>query len=385
VLEIGRNLCNMGHQTLVFSGRRSTAQNHWYYEDCPVRELEKPYNAKALSCLKSRVEHGKLDVLFWPFAWRGAYHNKSVIETVKVPIVWYVPGACYLFRQVVRAVPDLGARSVLPFFVQSIYPKRYLVRQTSSSNGGLIITASEHTRSAVCRAGWPARNAFAVLPGKSSETAPNGDGDPEVFQKINKQLDGRPFYLFMGPAAAIRGTNQLLKAFSSLARKRADLYLVCLFRSDRWVDNSRMRKRIESADFKERIICVWQSVSRSDLSAFPDACHAVVLPFLLVPSEIPLAVLEAAGHRKPVLTTGPGGTADFAEEFGVTAPSGRSGPLANAMLRLLEDKSLYAKKCAAAEQIYKSHPTWKQTAEAWLSVAQNAVGRASDACIGKIC
>lgn len=384
VLEIGRNLCEMGHQTLVFSGRRSAPGYHWYYGNCPVRELEKPYTAKAMDRLRSRVEHGKLDVIFWPFAWRGACYNSSLLEVIKVPIVWYVPGACYLFRQVVRAIPDLGARSVLPFFVQSVYPKKYLVRRTSSSNGGLIITASEHTRSAICQAGWPARNVFAVLPGKSSEPPPNGDGGPEVFEKIKRRLDGRPFYLFMGPPTAIRGVNQLLKAFASLARKRSDVCLVCLFRSDRWVDNSRIRKRVENTAFRERITCVWHSVAGSDLSAFLDACHAVVLPFLLVPSEIPLAVIEAAGHRKPVLTTGPGGTAGFVEEFGMTAPSGRSGPLAEAMLRLLEDESLYAKKCAAAEQVHKSHPTWRQTAEAWLSVARQAVRRAAEAGIGKV-
>ena len=384
VLEIGRNMCEMGHQALVLSGRRSLPQNQWYYGDCPVEEFGKPYTVEALDRLRRRVENRKLDVMFWPFAWRGAWRNRNLLEVMKIPIVWYVPGACYLFRQVLRAIPGLGLRSVLPFFVQSVYPKKCLVKHTSSPNARLMITASEYTRLAVCRAGWPAKDVFAAFPGKSSDRTSDGDDEPTVFEGVKRQLDGRPFYLFMGPPTAIRGINQLLKAFASLARKRPDVCLVCLFRSDRWVDNTKIHRRVRGTGFHDRIACVWQSVTRSDLSAFLDACHAVVLPFLLIPSEIPLTVIEAAGHHKPVLTTGPGGTASFVEEFGITVPSGCSGPLTNAMLRLLEDEPFYADKCVAAHKVYRGHPTWKQTAQAWLSVAQEAVGRGAEVAVEKV-
>jgi glycosyltransferase involved in cell wall biosynthesis len=149
--------------------------------------------------------------------------------------------------------------------------------------------------------------------------------------------------------------------------------LVCLFRSDPGIDVAAIRRRIESRRYAERIICVWESVRKVDLEAFLEACHAVVLPFLLVPSEIPLAVIEAAGHRKPVITTGPGGTADFARPFGLAVPPANSSALAAAMLQLLEDRQLYAGKCDAARRIYAAHPTWEEVAQSWLSVADRAV------------
>jgi glycosyltransferase involved in cell wall biosynthesis len=374
VLEIGLNLCEMGHQALIFSGRRSPRRDHWYYGNCPVKELLKPYTTEALARLTRHAEHSRLDAIFWPFAWRGALRNRSLLKAMRVPVVWYVPGACYLFRQVVRAMGGLSLRSVMPFFVQSVYPRKYLVSHTLGPNARFMVTASEYTRLAVCRAGWRAQDVYSVFPGKSLGRTPDHSDRPWVFESVQRQIGGRPFYLFMGPAAAIRGTEPLLKAFASLAGKRPDVCLVCLFRSDRWVDSAGIRRQVERTAFRERIVCVWQSVPRSDLSAFLDACYAVVLPFLLVPSEIPLAVIEAAGHHKPVLTTGPGGTAGFVEEFGMTVSPGRSGELADAMLRLLEDETLYADKCAAARRIYGKHPTWRQTAQTWLSVAQKAVG-----------
>ena len=39
------------------------------------------------------------------------------------------------------------------------------------------------------------------------------------------------------------------------------------------------------------------------------------------------------------------------------------------MLRLLDDRQLYADKCGAAQRMYAAHPTWDQVAQSWLSVA----------------
>jgi glycosyltransferase involved in cell wall biosynthesis len=165
----------------------------------------------------------------------------------------------------------------------------------------------------------------------------------------------------------------LLRAFDLVARKRSDICLVCLFRSDPGADVAAVRRRIESECYAKRIICVWESLGKLDLEAFLEACHAVVLPFLLVSSEIPLAVIEAAGHHKPVITTGPGGTADFARPFGLVVPPAHSGALAAAMLQLLEDRQLYADKCDVARRVYAGHPTWQEVAQAWLSVAEKAL------------
>jgi glycosyltransferase involved in cell wall biosynthesis len=244
-----------------------------------------------------------------------------------------------------------------------------------------MITASEFNRSAVCRAGWPADNVFVVPPGKPVDRTPAKGDEPIVFNAAQNKLAGRPFYLFLGPPTGIRGIRQLFQAFELLAGKRPDVCLVCLFRSDSQTDvaarlsspKSDIRRKVEGGPYAGRIVCVWKSVGRADLNAFLEGCYAVVLPFLLVPSEIPLAVIEAAGHRKPVITTGPGGAADFVREFGLAVPSGHSKALAQAMLRLLEDGQLYTHKCRAAQRVSAAHPTWDQVAQLWLSTAEKAI------------
>ncbi len=374
VLEIGKAVCTAGHPTTVFSGRRHPAENHWTYGDCPVVEVAKPYASGTRDNLQRLVQRERFDVLFWPVAWCSARRQGRVLRT-SLPIIWYVPGACYSLRQAVRAIPDLGIRSVLPFVLQSVYPKRHLVRRIRCPAGSLMITASPFSRSAVCRAGWPAEDVFAIPPGKAADHGSATGDEPIVFNAVRSRLAGRPFYLFLGPPTGIRGIRQLLQAFGWLARQRPEVSLVCLFRSDAHTDVARLRRKVEGGSFSDRIICLWQSVGRADLDAFLEACHAVVLPLLLVPSEIPLAVIEAAGHRKPVITTGPGGTADFVREFGLAVPSGHGKALTEAMLRLLDDQPLYAEKCGAAARMYAAHPTWDEVARRWLIVAQTALRR----------
>jgi glycosyltransferase involved in cell wall biosynthesis len=379
VLEIGRAAREAGHQTKVLSGRRHPTGDRWAYGRCLVEEIEKPYSDESRDRFQRLIRREGFDVLFWPVAWCSARRQGALLAQTSIPIVWYVPGACYLARQALRALPDLGVRSGLPFLLQALYPKRRLIKRLRRPATSLMITASPFNQSVVCRAGWPADEVFVVPPGKPMDRVPGNDQEPIVFNTIRSRLGGRPFYLYLGPPTRIRGIRQLLQAFGRLARRRADVCLVCLFRSDPQTDIGPVRRMAESGLHPERILCVWESVRKVDLEAFLEACHAVVLPFLLVPSEIPLAIIEAAGHQKPVITTGPGGTADFVRPFGLAVPSGRRQALADAMLALLEDKPLYADKCGAARRIYATHPTWEEVARSWLLIAAHAIQRATQA------
>jgi len=373
VLEIGQAACGAGHQARVLSGRRRPTGNRWAYGNCPVEEIEKPYSNGPMDSFQRVIHREGVDVLFWPVAWYSARQQENLLRRTSIPIVWYVPGACYRARQAVRAIPDLGVRSAFPFLLQALYPRRHLVKRLRSPAARLMITVSQFNRSAVCRAGWPGEDVFVIPPGKPADRASANGEEPTVFDTAKSRLGGRPFYLYLGPPTRIRGVRQLLEAFDLLASRRADVCLICLFRSDPKTDITGVRKIVEGRSHAERIFCVWESVGRADLNAFLEACYAVVLPFLLVPSEIPLAIIEAAGHRKPVITTGPGGTADFVRESGLTVPSGQRKALAEAMLRLLDDKQLHADKCGAAQRRYATHPTWNEVAQSWLLIAAQAI------------
>ncbi len=295
-----------------------------------------------------------------------------MIDRLSIPIVWYIPGAHYSFWQVMRSMPALGIRSSLPYLVQSVYPKKYLRKKILSPTSHHMITVSEFNRRIICKAGWPSHDVKTIPPGKARFT--DNNMPPTQFNRWRHSLEGVRYFLFFGPPQAIRGIGQVLSAFSRVARHHSSVRLVCLFRSDAGVDAARWKRRIAQLDCKDRVVCLWESVDPPDLVAFLKQCYAVLKPFLLIPSEIPLAVIEAAGFQKPVLTTGPGGTAEFAEKFGTTTSPGNSRALAQAMLQLLDNEQFYADKCKAAQEVYAAHPTWNEVSKLWISMAMKAVG-----------
>ena len=148
------------------------------------------------------------------------------------------------------------------------------------------------------------------------------------------------------------------------------VHLICLFRSDSNVDINQEQKRISKIGLNKNIHCIWKSLKPEDLSIFINECYAVILPFLLVPSEIPLAIIEAAGFGKPVISTAEGGTGEFVDKFGLTIKPNSIKELMNQMKILLENDSIYKQKCKNAKNIYDYCPTWEEVAEKWESLTE---------------
>ena len=127
-------------------------------------------------------------------------------------------------------------------------------------------------------------------------------------------------------------------------------------------------RAIEEAGAGERIMACWASASPPELDWFLQHAFAVLKPFIIVPSEIPLAVIESAQYGKPVIGFRGDGTGRYIEEIGLAVPRMDVKALAQAMERLLSDQDVYRSRCAAASATYAGHPTWSEVAQQWLHV-----------------
>ena len=143
--------------------------------------------------------------------------------------------------------------------------------------------------------------------------------------------------------------------------------------SDGVLDVDKIQREIGNLRNKGRVFTIWQSLESSQLDAFIRSSHALVQPFVLIPSEIPLAIIECMAWGKPVIITNTEGSGQFAELFGLLSAPGNIKDLAGNMLKLLENDALYAEKSSAARKLYENHPTWHEVALAWLDVGQSLV------------
>ena len=313
VVEVAIGMGKAGHKVLILSGRPRTKGGEWLCRTVSIREVAKPRTSAERLTLLDQIREENLDILYWPFAWLGARKARRFLNKLSMQIVGYVPGSRYLFRSVLRAIPSIGLGFALPYLAQSLYSTSRLVTEMKLAGVESVVTMTEFNSQTLIRGGWPKDRVAVTAPGKSPLVTPD-IGSP-FLQRIMKAIGKNPFFLFFGPPTPIRGVNQLLDAFPRIAMFNGDARLVCLFRADSNVNIPLVRQRIKKLGLGGRIHCIWESVTRGELAAFLNACHVVVLPFLLVPSEIPLAIIEAAGYGKPVISTGPSGTGEYVKRI----------------------------------------------------------------------
>lgn len=371
VLEVAAYLKRSGQKSIVLSGNQKGNEPDWISKGIHIKSVQKPLNRVGFDKLAAICRNEEVEILYWPLDWSKPRTDVLQLENCGLRIIWYIPGAYYRMFSVLKAAPSVGLRTILPCLAQAVMPKRYYLHQLSKMGVRPLIMMSEYSRDMVIRAGYPEKFVYAIPPGKSSLIGT--EDEKQFFEKVKEKIADRPYFLFFGPPQAIRGVEQILKAFQLVMKENADVCLVCLFRPDKEVDVRSLRAHIEGMEFGDRLVCVWESVNNADLDAFLSHCYAVLKPFLLVPSEIPLAVIESAGYGKPVISTGPDGTGCFSEQFGLVVPPADSKALAGATLRLLTDRQLYKDKCDAAVRVYNSHPTWEDVAEQWLRIADTCL------------
>jgi len=371
VLEVSTHIIRLRQSAIVLSGSQKQNEPNWLNKGVQIKAVQKPFNKVGLDKLAAIYRDEGVQVLYWPLDWSRPRTDVLQLENVGLRIIWYVPGAYYRLFPVLKTAPYVGFKAILPYLAQTMMPKRYYVRRLMKSGLRPVIMMSDYSRTMTISAGYPEKFVFYIPPGKAPLVSL--DDKSAVFEKVKEKSAGRPYFLFFGPPQAIRGVEQILKAFKLVIRNNADVCLVCLFREDKGLDTASLHARIEDMAFGDRLICVWESVNKADLDSFLSNCYAVLKPFLLVPSEIPLAVIEAAGYGKPVISTGPDGTGCFAEKFGLMVPPANSRALSGAMLSLLTNRQLYNDKCDAAARIYADHPTWENVAEQWLRIADTCL------------
>lgn len=334
-----------------------------------TREIRKSYEYLE-DDLGEIIKKIKPDIIYWPISWREPVRRIRLINKFNVPFIGYFPGSCFSLHSVIYALMRIGLYKTLPYLLESISHKPTKSKILKKSNFQRIIAMTEQTARCVLDSGWADKEVFAIPPGRDNDDLSDFSFS-DLPIEFNEWLNGRPYYLFTGPPAAIRGIYELIDAYDIAADEYKDICLVCLFRSDEITEKDKVKEKIKRIRHKERIYVIWESIEKNKLESFIRNCHAVVMPFIIVPSEIPLAIIESMKWGKPVISTSEGGTGQFVSSFSSVINVGDIPGLANALLSFVYDEETYLAKCKATLNKYRELPTWEQIAFQWLKVAKS--------------
>lgn len=287
-----------------------------------------------------------------PFSLATAgWHSKLDPQTT-----WaFLPYALYNTYEMARAWPHLSASEVWGFGRNLLIP-RSLWRHRLARRFRAVICQSQRTAD---------RLSAAI----SYEVIPPGL-DLMQWQPVDahaSQPEKKKPFLYVGTPKTIRGFGVLIAA---MRRLPPEICLRILARGADDLATMNLKKHMSKIGLSERITVHGCWLSPEELRLEIHRSAAVVLPFILVPSEIPVSVMEVVACGTPVIVSDIDGLPETAGEAGITVMPGDPEALAEAMYQLSMNSHLQKglrKACLVQRQQYIS---WTEVSNRWAAVLE---------------
>lgn len=275
----------------------------------------------------------------------------------------YALVTCPLYRygQLIRA-----SRAGVPFeelgilWKQRLVPRGLFARmlnhklinkifvQSMANQRALVESGVQATKLRLLRVGIDTGDREAVAPAVlQAEQA-------RLVRKVNEVS-----FLYFGAVRRIRGFDALVEAFARLAQATANAKLVVLARGADEEKIHWITARFDKAGLADRVTVLGGWLSREQVLAHVEACDVAVLPFVIVPSDVPIAILEAMARGKPVIGTPIDGIPELIEDRGVVVDPLDPTAFSSAMLRLVEDTGLRKRLGQNAREFMRTYPDWE--------------------------
>ena len=179
----------------------------------------------------------------------------------------------------------------------------------------------------------------------------------QVSNKINKKTEDIVF-LYLGALRPIRGFDSLIKAFPDVAIKNKNARLVVLARGASDEKCHAVLNELKQHNIDGRIEIIGGWLTRSEVWSYIELSDIVVLPFVLVPSDIPIAVLESLARGKPVIVSPVDGLPELAQGRGIIVDPLNTIVFSDELYQLSKDKNRLKEYTQAAKKYMHSYPRW---------------------------
>lgn len=348
LIEFAAVLNENGYNATILSGVSSSQNEEWAFGGVTIRYAPKPSPQ-----LMQIINGESPDFIIWPVTWFVNKRSFAVLSQIKAKRMVYFPGGLYKLNYFFRALKYVDFRSLLPYLVESVYPKKLTVSNLKKNGIDHAICFTQLTLDRLIQAGWDKAKGSAIYPGF--------DALPEQADELiyNRYFADRPkkYFLFMGSPSPIRGSGFLIDAINHISSSSADIAFVFLIRSDKGVSDVQFNKKLKTLNGKERCIVINEKLSRNQLLPFIKNAHSVILPFLIIPSEVPVTFYEVLNIGKPVITLDNGGTTDHLKDFLYIA-KGNPKDLSEQIEYCFNDRNNYTNKVQLISKHFANKYTW---------------------------
>ena len=363
ILEVAKVMVEQGHEANILNvcNCSEDVQDYdWRESDgCSSKPIHIFSVIKNDTAILAKCSELKPEVAFIPFTFRDGLKPAKWIAKVNCKKIGYMAGGVYNLEsgRLIWKTGRLGAAR--PYLMEAIIPKFVFAHSMRRIGISHIVGLTDLTTKEVKKAGF--KNAVTIYPGKDDFECIVPDGSI-----INKyELDNKKWLLFSGAPAPTRGAELLLKALDMV--KDDDIRLVMLMRTDVGSVYDKFEQTLSNMKHPERVKIIKDKLTRKQLRAFFGSAWYALLPFIVIPSEVPLTYFELLSCATPIITFANGGTTEYLNDGLLIADKSVEG-LAKALDRSWNDDKLREQLSENGKRIMKNHPTWNQVGMDWLKL-----------------
>lgn len=307
--------------------------------------------------LVDAINAARPDVCLWNFGLTSALHFAP--ERIRWPSIAVFTSPVYSTKQLLRlGGPRLWlARQHAPVHLIGSLVPAILLRRTLTAFKAVIVQ-SEATLNALQSRDIPNDKLRLVRPAVDDDfRTPLPDN----------YANGSTFEIsFMGSPLPVRGVFDLVDAVAIARTSGLDVRLSVLSRNrgEHDIYERHLQWHVARRGVREAVAIRTGFLSRHQLIEELSRSHVIALPFQIIPSDAPLAVLEGMSLGRPIIGTRVGSLTEYlAAGRGYVAEPGRPYNLADSITQAAtsptELSTTRAKTLCAARQF----PTWTIVAE----------------------
>lgn len=353
ILEVAKVMKQSNHEPVLLNAcYDENIRNDYEWQGVKVKALKTGFEVLCYELTKLQV-----DVVYVPFTWRDGLKNLSIFNSLNCQKIAYMTGGVYDIKGAWELLKAGGKTLAKPYIIESLMPKRIFGKALKAAGFSQVIGLTEMTARHAQMAGF--EKSVAIYAGNDSFS----DIVPDDRLLDEYSLKDKKWMLFSGAPAPTRGAVMLLQAVDKA--KDNSIRLVMLMRTDVGSIYEKFEQTLASLKHPDRVLIIKEKVTREQLRAFFGDAYYALLPFIVIPSEVPLTYFELLSCGTPIITFKNSGTTEYLKDSLFIADKTVNG-LAKALDKVWSDDNLRKQLSENGKIKMSAHANWKQVGLQWI-------------------
>jgi len=355
IYNVSKVLVKNGHEIMVVTDGSSGV-----IENIKIIGVDSLHDSRELLKVLHRSDP---DAVIWSISPLNVLTGFHVFyKKIEFPLIGNFSYPFYSLSEILRAQSALSLKWTYKYYLNSLVNKKILSRFLNQGCFSLILCQSRRNIFRLRGIGVNERKLIHLKPGIDEEIR---------YIQDNNSGNADFTFLYSGPARTIRGIKILLKAFQRLYDRNKHYRLLMLTRDTHRNELNKVRGICQKMKISEGVKIIEGWLNPREFIKQIESCKTIVLPFVLVPSDMAVTAIEALALGKPVIATDLDGMPEIVEDRGILIKHNNVESLTLAMEKVANDRDFFNELRIKAVNYMETYPTWEQIADKFIGYIEN--------------